>query len=148
MIALRLALANLTHAPLTTLVNVLLMGLGSASIVLLLLASVQFTETMARDADGVDLVVGAQGSPIQLTLSAVYHADIPPGNIAIDDARRWIEDRRIATAIPLSLGDSYRGYQIVGTTPEYLALYGADFDSGRTWSGAMEAVIGASVAPW
>ena len=99
---LRLALANLALAPLTTAVNVLLMGLGTASIVLLLLAGVQLAQTMSRDAEGIDLVVGAQGSPIQLVLSAVYHADVPPGNIRLRDAQRWADDPRVAAAIGAS----------------------------------------------
>ncbi len=143
---LRLAFADLLLSPLTTLVNVLLMALGAASIVLLLLASSQFASTMSRDAKGIDLVVGALGSPVQLVLSAVYHADIPPGNVKLADVKRWSEDRRVATAIPLSLGDSFRGYRIVGTTHDYIDLYSAELAEGREWSRTMEAVVGAAVA--
>ncbi len=141
-----LALANLRLSPLTTAVNVLLMTLGTASIVLLLLASVQLAETMSRDAKGIDLVVGAQGSPVQLILSAVYHADVPPGNIKLSEAQRWMEDRRVAAAIPVSLGDSFRGFRIVGTRPEYVDLYDAQLGSGRVWNQSMEAVLGSAVA--
>jgi len=143
---LRLALANLSLSPLTTAVNVLLMALGTASIVLLLLAGFQLAQTMSRDAKGIDLVVGAPGSPVQLILSAVYHADVPPGNIRLDDARQWQEDPRVASAVPVSLGDSYRGFRIVGTTPQYLELYDAVPESGRLWAESMEAVVGAAVA--
>ncbi len=143
---LRLALANLTLSPLTTLVNVLLMGLGTASIVLLLLAGVQLTETMSRDAKGVDLVLGAQGSPVQLILSAVYHADVPPGNIKLADAERWADDSRVSAAVPVSLGDSFRGFRIVGTTHQYAELYNADLASGKMWDESMEAVVGAAIA--
>ena len=99
---LRLAYANLTLSPLTTFVNVLLMALGTASIVILLLAGTQFQETMSRDAKGIDLVVGATGSPVQLILSAVYHADVPPGNIPLASADRWADAPRVKTAIPMS----------------------------------------------
>ena len=143
---LRLALANLGLSPLTSAVNVVLMGLGTASIVLLLLAGSQLSETLSRDARGIDLVLGAQGSPTQLVLSAVYHADIPPGNIPQREADRWAEDPRVGTAIPLSLGDSVRGFRIVGTTEAYATLYGADLAAGRFWDGSMEAVVGAAVA--
>tara|TARA_B100000676_G_scaffold227495_1_gene225440 strand:+ start:303 stop:1655 length:1353 start_codon:yes stop_codon:yes gene_type:complete len=146
MIWLRLALANLSLSPLTTGVNVLLMGLGTASIVLLLLAGFQLTQTMSRDAQGIDLVVGAQGSPVQLILSAVYHADVPPGNVRLSDAQRWADDSRVDVAIPLSLGDSVGGFRIVGTTSEYLDLYDADRMSGRIWTESMEAVLGSAVA--
>lgn len=143
---LRLAVANLGLSPLTSAVNVLLMALGTASIVLLLLAGSQLSEAMSRDARGIDLVLGSTGSPIQLVLSAVYHADVPPGNIRLEEAERWAGDPRVRTAIPLSLGDSYRGYRIVGTTADYAALYGAGLASGQFWDGALEAVAGAAVA--
>ena len=143
---LRLAVANLGLSPLTSAVNVLLMALGTASIVLLLLAGYQLSETMSRDARGVDAVLGSTGSPIQLVLSAVYHADVPPGNIRLEAAKRWAEDPRVEAAIPLSLGDSYRGYRIVGTTTEYAELYGAGLATGRFWDAALEAVAGSSAA--
>ncbi|MEO1595822.1 MAG: ABC transporter permease [Pseudomonadota bacterium] len=143
---LRLALANLGLSRLTSAVNVLLMALGTASIVLLLLVGNQLSETMSRDARGIDLVLGAKGSPVQLVLSAVYHADVPTGNIELAEAERWAEDPRIASAIPLSLGDSFRGFRIVGTTPDYATLYDAEIADGRWWAGSMEAVVGAAAA--
>ncbi|MCY4343205.1 MAG: ABC transporter permease [Gammaproteobacteria bacterium] len=143
---LRLAFANLGLSPLTSAVNVVLMGLGTASIVLLLLAGAQLSETLSRDARGVDLVLGAKGSPVQLVLAAVYHADVPPGNIQQQEAERWASDPRVATAIPLSLGDSYRGFRIVGTTKAYADLYQAGLTAGEFWSGPMEAVAGSAAA--
>lgn len=88
MTALHLALAQLRHTPLLTALNALLMALGTASIVFLLLAGDQFARAIARDAQGIDLVLGAKGSPLQLILSSVYHADIPTGNIPLAEARR------------------------------------------------------------
>ena len=143
---LRLAFANLGLSPLTSAVNVVLMGLGTASIVLLLLAGTQLSETLARDARGIDLVLGAKGSPVQLVLAAVYHADVPPGNIQQQEAERWASDPRVAAAVPLSLGDSYRGFRIVGTTEAYAGLYGASLAAGRFWSDPMEAVAGSAAA--
>lgn len=143
---LRLALANLVLSPLTSLVNILLMALGTASIALLILAGAQVSETLTRDARGVDLVIGAKGSPAQLILSSVYHADLPPGNIALAEARPWAEDFRVSLAAPLALGDSFRGFRIVGTRPEYLDLVGASLARGRIWREPMQAVIGAAVA--
>ena len=143
---LRLAFANLGLSPLTSAVNVVLMGLGTASIVLLLLAGTQLSDTLARDARGIDLVVGAKGSPVQLVLAAVYHADVPPGNIQRQEAERWASDPRVSAAVPLSLGDSYRGFRIVGTTEAYAGLYGANLAAGRFWSDPMEAVAGSAAA--
>ncbi len=142
----RLAWANLRAAPMTSALNVGLLALGTATIVVLLLLSHQIGETMTRDTKGIDLVLGAKGSPLQLVLSTVYHADIPTGNIPLAEARRWTEDRRVAEGIPLSLGDSARGFRIVGTTPAYPALYDADLAEGRLWDASLEAVLGADVA--
>ncbi|TPV95993.1 MAG: ABC transporter permease [Myxococcales bacterium FL481] len=143
---LRLACASLLLSPLTTAVNAVLMGLGTASIVLLLLAGDQLTNAMSRDAKGIDLVVGAQGSPVQLILSAVYHADVPPGNIPLSEAQRWADDPRVDAAVPLALGDSFRGFRIVGTTPAFVDLYDAKPAAGRTSAAPMEAVLGSAVA--
>jgi len=142
---LRLAFANLGLSPLTTTVNVVLMALGTASIVLLLLVGAQLAETLSRDAKGIDLVLGAKGSPVQLVLSAVYHADVPTGNISEHEAERWAEDPRVKQAIPVSLGDSYLGFRIVGTTHDYASLYGAEVAQGKLWSESMEVVVGSAV---
>lgn len=142
----RLAYAHLRASPLTSLVNIVLLALGTASIVLLLLVGDQFASTLARDARGIDLVLGAKGSPVQLVLSSVYHADVPTGNIPKAEADRWATDPRVARAVPLSLGDSYRGFRIVGTTPDYAAIYNARLTQGRFWEAPMEAVVGAAVA--
>lgn len=142
----RLAFANLRLNPVTSAVNIALLALGTASIVILLLFSAQLSQTLARDAKGIDLVLGAKGSPVQLVLSSVYHADVPTGNIPKGEADRWAADARVGTAVPLSLGDSYRGFRIVGTTPDYLALYQGQLAQGALWKQPMDAVLGAAVA--
>ena len=132
--------------PLNTALNVLLLALGVATIVLLLLATHQLEDRMRRDAQGIDLVVGAKGSPMQIILSAIYHLDVPTGNISWQQANEIAKHRAVKRAIPLALGDSYRGFRIVGTTPDYLQHYGANMAAGRAWQQPLEAVIGAEVA--
>ncbi|MFN9489585.1 MAG: ABC transporter permease [Betaproteobacteria bacterium] len=132
--------------PLNTALNVLLLALGVATIVLLLLATHQLEDRMRRDAQGIDLVVGAKGSPMQIILSAIYHLDVPTGNISWQQANEIAKHRAVKRAIPLALGDSYRGFRIVGTTPDYLQHYGAKVAAGRAWQQPLEAVIGAEVA--
>lgn len=132
--------------PLGTLLNVLLLALGVATIVLLLLATDQFEERMQRDARGIDLVVGAKGSPLQIILSAIYHLDVPTGNIAYKQAQEIARHRAVKKVIPLALGDSYQGFRIVGTTQDYVAHYGVKVSAGRLWDKPLEAVIGAEVA--
>lgn len=141
-----IGLAYLRARALNTALNMLLLALGVATIVLLLLATAQFEERMQRDARGIDLVVGAKGSPMQIMLSAIYHLDVPTGNISWKQTQEIAKHRMVRKVIPLALGDSYRGFRIAGTTPDYLAHYAAPLASGRVWEVPMEAVIGAEVA--
>jgi putative ABC transport system permease protein len=131
---------------LQTALSLLLLSLGVATIVLLLLVVGQLEERMNRDARGIDLVVGAKGSPMQLILSAIYHADAPTGNIPLAAAQSFGKNRFVRSTIPLALGDSWKGYRIVGAGHEYPRHYGAALGAGRLWEKPMEAVLGAEVA--
>jgi len=141
-----LAFRYLWSRPLQALLNLLLLTLGLASITFVLLASEQIDRAFQRDLAGIDLVVGAKGSPMQLILAGVFHIDVPPGNIPLADVQELARQPQVAKLIPLSLGDSFRGFRIVGTTPEYLSHYRMSFEQGQPWSRSMEAVLGAQVA--
>lgn len=144
--ALPLAFAYLRERLPATLLNMLLLALGVATIVALLLTLSQAEQRMDRDAAGIDLVVGAKGSPLQLILSSVFQVDIPTGNIPLAEADRISAEPVVKRAIPLALGDSYRSFRIVGTTPAYLELYGARIQTGRVWAKPMEVLVGAEAA--
>lgn len=141
-----LSLAYLRARALNAALNVLLLGLGVGTIVVLLLFSRQLEQRLERDARGVDLVVGAKGSPLQLILSSVYHVDIPTGNIPLADAERLKSNPLIQATVPLALGDSYEGFRIVGTDPAYVKLYDGATGEGRLWEKPFEAVLGSEVA--
>ena len=143
---LQLAWRYLWARPLATVLNLLLLTLGLAAITLVLLTRAQLDRAFERDLAGIDAVVGAKGSPLQLILSGVFHLDVPPGNIPLRAVRALEQDARVAQLIPLSLGDSLRGFRIVGTTPDYPAHYGATLARGRWWAQPMEAVLGMQVA--
>ena len=142
----RLLLAYLRARPLMTLLTVLLVALGMATVTIVTLVTKQADERMTRDAAGIDLVVGAKGSPLQLVLAGVYHLDVPPGNIPFAALAELRGNRLIASAVPLSLGDTFRGFRIVGTEPAFLALHGARIALGEPFRQPMQAVIGAQVA--
>jgi putative ABC transport system permease protein len=144
--ALPLAIAYLRERLMATLLNIILLGLGVGTILALLLTLSQAEQRMERDAGGIDLVVGAKGSPLQLILSAVFNVDIPTGNIPLAEAMLISAEPMVKRAIPLSLGDSFRSFRIVGTNPEYLDLYQASVAAGRLWQQPLEAVIGIDVA--
>jgi putative ABC transport system permease protein len=143
-----LALAHryLWSRPLAAVLNLVLLTLGLASITFVVLVNDQVHRAFQRDLAGIDLVVGAKGSPLQLILAGVFHIDVPPGNVALADVQALAAKPQVAQLIPLSLGDSFRGFRIVGTTPDYLAHYRAKFAEGAAWSQAMQAVAGAQVA--
>jgi putative ABC transport system permease protein len=141
-----LAASYLRARPLQTALSLLLLALGAGTIVTLLLVVGQIEARMGRDARGVDLVVGAKGSPMQLILSGIYHADAPTGNIPLAAVQTLRQNRLVKKAIPLALGDSWKGYRIVGAEKEYLELYGAKFASGKVFEGSMQAVLGHDVA--
>lgn len=131
---------------LNTVLNVLLLALGVGTITLLLLVTHQVEERMTRDARGIDLVAGAKGSPMQIILSAIYHLDVPTGNIQLAQAKEIAKHRMVKKTIPLALGDSYKGFRIVGTNHDFVAHYAGKLAAGRLWEKPMEAVIGTDVA--
>ncbi len=143
---LKISWKYLTFRPLSTSLNVIFLALGLAIIAVLLLIQDQFEKKMNQDAEGIDLVVGAKGSPLQLILSSVYHIDFPTGNIKLDEARTLSRNRLVKKIIPLALGDNYEGLRIVGTNHDYLELYGVEFSQGKAWDYPFEVVLGAEAA--
>ena len=145
---LQLSWKNLTNKPLSMTLSLVLFALGVGLISLLLVLNHQLQEKFEKNLAGIHLVVGAKGSPLQLILSSMYHIDSPTGNISIQAAKPFLRTGHpiIDKAVPLSLGDNYRGYRIVGTEPSLLEMYDAAVGEGRLWEKTMEVVIGATVA--
>ena len=144
--ALRLGLRTIGRRPLPAVLTVLLLMLGIATVVVLHLFQREFEDRLGRDARGIDLVVGAKGSGLQLVLCAVFHIDVPTGNVPLAELRDIARHPMIASVIPLSLGDAYRGFRIVGTTPAYVDHYAGRLAEGRLWERSMEAVMGSRAA--
>jgi putative ABC transport system permease protein len=132
--------------PLAAALNVLLLALGLASINFLLLVQHQVQTSFERDLQGIDAVVGAKGSPLQLILAGVFHIDVPSGNIPLADAQDLAKNPQVKTLIPISVGDSFAGYRIVGTTADYIKLYDAKMATGQMWTAPMQAVAGHDAA--
>jgi putative ABC transport system permease protein len=141
-----LSFAYLKDRGLNTALNILLLALGVATLVILLLFSSQLEGRFTRDSEGIDMVVGAKGSPLQLILSSIYHVDVPTGNIPLGTLTMLRKQPTVAEVIPLALGDSFRSFRIIGTEPGYAALYGARLADGRMFAKPFEAVIGSEVA--
>ena len=86
----RWAWTYLWSRPLTAVLNLVLLTLGLTVFGVVLQAQAQVERALQRDLAGVDLVVGAKGSPMQLIMAGVFHVDVPPGNVLLDDLR-WLQ---------------------------------------------------------
>lgn len=138
---------NLKSKPLNTALSLVLFAIGVALISMMLLLSRQLNDKFMRNIDGINMVVGAKGSPLQTILSSVYHIDVPTGNIPYDQALKLASVRNfVEKAIPQALGDNYEGYHIVGTNYDYTRHYKAEIAEGKLWEKHMEVTLGASVA--
>lgn len=143
-----LAWKNSVNRPLNLLMSIILFALGVGLISFLLLINHQLKEKFDKNLAEIDLVVGAKGSPLQLILCSMYHIDNPTGNVPIEKARPILRAGHplIKTAIPLSLGDNYKSFRIVGTNHDILPLYGATLAEGKLWQEDLDVVMGQSAA--
>jgi putative ABC transport system permease protein len=142
--ALTLALASIRSRPLQSGLCAAATAAGIALLCAVFLLTQGIADGFLRNARGIDVVVGAKGSPLQLVLSTVYHADVPTGNIEGADAEKIMHHAQVKQAIPLALGDNYKGWRIVGTTTDYLSFFDADIQNGRLWNANFEAVAGSA----
>ncbi len=142
----KLSVKNLWHHKLSSFLNILLVAFGVAIIAALILLSHQLTKNLEKNAENVDAVVGAKGSPLQLVLSSVYFVDFPTGNIRQKDASEIARHPMVKMAVPLALGDNYMGNRIVGTDTSFVQLHNLSLAQGRFWKRDFEVTIGAEVA--
>ncbi|KGO97109.1 ABC transporter permease [Flavobacterium enshiense] len=142
----KLAWRNTWFKPLSTVLSIILLMSSVAIITVLILLQKQFEEQFSSNADDIDLVLGAQGSPLQLILSSVYQMDAPTGNIDYTEAKTWMQNPFVKSAIPLAYGDNYLGFKILGTTPDYLAKFGGKVEKGKMFANTFEVVIGSEIA--
>ncbi len=142
----KLSLRNIQAKPMNTALNILLVATGLFIISFLLLLQKQMSEQLEKNAAGIQLVVGAKGSPLQLVLSTIYHVDYPTGNIKLTEAEQIGKNPLVKKTIPIALGDNYNGFRIVGTTADYPLIYKAQLKTGKLWRSDMEVCIGSKVA--
>jgi putative ABC transport system permease protein len=142
----KLSLQNILNRPLNTLLSIILIMLGVGLISLMLQLNEHVQQQMESNLKGVDMVVGAKGSPLQLVLSAIYHIDAPTGNIPLSEVKQLSRNPLVQEAVPLSYGDSHKGFRIVGTDRKYPELYHAALKEGNWWGAPFEVTVGAIVS--
>lgn len=142
----KLSIANLKEKKLNSFLSALLLTLGIGMISLLLLLNKQLDEQFKRNIRGIDMVVGAKGSPLQIILSSIYQIDAPTGNVPLSEINKLKRNPFVKTVIPLSMGDNYQGFRIVGTDKGYTEHFDAKIASGTIFQNSMEVTIGSKVA--
>lgn len=112
----------------------------------------QAKESFSNTISGVDLIVGARTSSLNLLLYSVFRIGSPTNNISWQSFETVAANPKVKWAIPISLGDSHKGYRVLGTTPDYFQYfsYGEQhrlaFDQGAAFDNLFDVVLGAEVA--
>jgi putative ABC transport system permease protein len=109
-------------------------------------------ESFTQSVSGADLIVGARSSPVQLLLYSIFRMGEATSNMSWQSAESIARQPAVAWTIPLSLGDSHRGFPVLGTNGSYFQYfrYGdslpLEFSAGAPFKGLFDAVLGAEVA--
>lgn len=142
----KLSYRNTIAKPSQTFLTVLILALSIGLLLGVKQLNKVFESQLQQSLNGVDMVVGAKGSPLQLVLSSVLHIDNPTGNISYNEAKKIAKNKYIKDAIPVSIGDNYQGYKIVGTSIGFVELYKTSVYKGTLFTKTYEVVIGNAVS--
>lgn len=144
---------SLRQHALSTLVSAGGLALAAGLLLTVWVVKEQAQAAFANTTSGFDAVLGARGSKLQLVLNAVFHLEASPGNLPPQDVEAVRRHPAVKAAIPIAVGDNYRGWRIVGTLPSYFEV---EYAAGRRYAlapgGRMfadrqrEAVVGALAA--
>jgi putative ABC transport system permease protein len=109
-------------------------------------------DSFNRSVSGTDLIVGARGGELQLILYSIFHIGQASNNISWASFELIKSNKNVAWAEPISLGDSHKGFRVVGTSPGFFRHYQTGqqqplvFQKGQAFSDLFDAVVGADVA--
>ncbi len=154
MSTLRIVFKSLRQHLLSTLITAFSIALAGGLLISVWVVKSQAQKTFTQINGGFDAVLGARSSQLQLVLNSIFHLEASPGNIEWPDFLEIKNDPNVALAIPISVGDNYRGYRLVGTTPEMFSQneyapgkkYQIDGDGNFFLPGYQEAVVGSFAA--
>ena len=149
---LRLAWKSLLNRRLTAALTLLSIALSVALLIGVERVRLDARESFANTISGTDLIVGARSGGVQLLLYSVFRIGNATNNMSWKSYQDIAAQPNVAWSIPLSLGDSHRGYRVLGTTQDYFTHYryardrGLAFDKGQPFNDLYDAVLGAEVA--
>ncbi|SFM64430.1 ABC transporter permease [Marinobacter zhejiangensis] len=150
--ALRLSSASLWHRR-----GILALVTITLTLSVMLLLGIQYLRTEVRQSftntiANTDLIVGARSGQLNLLLYSVFHLGDATNNIRWSSYQSLKQDPLVAWTVPLSLGDSYQGYRVVGTDDNFLAYVqfgngqSLELAAGQWFTQLFDVVLGAEVA--
>ncbi|MEZ8140973.1 peptide ABC transporter permease [Enterovibrio norvegicus FF-33] len=148
----RLAIQSLTNRKATAFLTILTVAISVALLLGVERVRTQAKESFANTISGTDLIVGARSGQVNLLLYSVFRIGNATNNIGWDSVEEIQRHPSVAWSIPISLGDSHRGFRVVGTTGDYFTHYKygnkqpLTFTQGLPFNGLFDTVIGAEVA--
>lgn len=150
--ALTLTLKSLSNRSFSAFLTVASIAVG----IFLLLGVERIREITQKGFEGTlsqtDLVVGARGAPLQILLYSVFHIGNPLNNVRYASFEKYAQHPEVKWAVPISLGDSHRGFRVIGTSNEFFehvktgAKKSFEFSQGKPFNSLFEVVVGADVA--
>lgn len=149
---LNLALKSLNNRKTTALLTIFSIAVSVALLLGVERLRVEARNSFTSTVSGTDLVVGARSSPLNLLLYSVFHMGNATNNVTWQTYQELADNDAVAWTIPIALGDSHRGYRVVGTSRDMFThyRYGDDqtlsFKSGEPFSDLFDVVIGSEVA--
>lgn len=147
-----LTIKSLYNRKVTVLLTVLSIALSVSLLLGVERIRTEAKNSFANTISGTDLIVGARSGPVQLLLYSVFHIGNATNNISWESYRTLAADRNVKWTIPISLGDSHKGYRVMGTSPDFFVhfRYGGGYPpelaEGKVFDDPFDVVLGAEVA--
>ena len=145
---LKFALKNMAIKKVQVILIVLSIVISAGIGVLAFNVATQVDEGITDNAGYYSVIIGPAGSATQLAMNTMYFTDTPVGTIPYSVVSDLSRDQRVRQVIPFAMADSYNGYGVVGTAPDFLAEKEIAQGECFTADGTFEAVVGSSVAKY
>ncbi|MDO8825491.1 ABC transporter permease [Methylophaga sp.] len=148
----KLAWRSLLARRVSVLLTVLMMTVSIFVLLSVETIRYQAKDSFTKTVSGVDLIVGARTGQVNLLLYSVFHIGVPTNNISWQSYQEIVSHPSVAWNIPISLGDSHRGYRVIGTSTDFFEFYrfgnkqSLQFQHGKAFDDHFDAVIGSEVA--
>jgi putative ABC transport system permease protein len=142
----RLIYKSLRQHAFSTFVTAFSIALAGGLLMAVIVLREQAQKTFVGVNQGFDAVLGARGAKLQLALNALFHLEESPGNLPMSDWTAMKQRADVELAIPIAVGDNYKGWRVVGTVPEMFRGMKVRGDGRMFDPTAREAVVGSFAA--